>query len=72
MADWVRVRLANGAHKSIPAAAAEAAGLKPLKQPALNRDGTPAPLKPRVPLGGAASATSSTPEANASDTPEEG
>lgn len=72
MSQFVRVRLANGTHKSIPAASAEAAGLKPLKQPALNRDGTVAPEKPRVPLGGAVSATSSTNEAKASDTPEEG
>lgn len=61
--DLVRVRLENGAHHTLTREQAEAAGLKPLKQPAVRRDGTPVPTKHRAPLGGAASAATTNPEA---------
>jgi len=72
--EFVRVRLDNGAHKSIPAHRAEAANLKPLKQDALLRDGRPAPTKHRVDKSGAAVATTTnTPnrEADASESKED-
>lgn len=70
---FVRVRFDNGSEGSIPEAHAELGGLKPLKRPALNRDGSVAPTKHRTPLGGAASADHITPEARpASDAPKEG
>ena len=54
MTEFVRVRLDNGAHKSIPAHRAEALKLPTLKSPALRPDGTPAPTKHRVDKSGAA------------------
>lgn len=62
--DFVRVRAENGAHVTIPRITAEAAGLKPLKQPAFGRDGRPAPIKPRLPLGGTGSGSKTPSEAN--------
>ena len=60
MPEFVRVRLANGSEASIPAAHAERADLTPLdKKPALNRDGSLAPTKPRVAKGAAAATTKS-------------
>ena len=57
MSDFVRVREENGIEVSMPAAVAEAAGLKPLKKDAIHRDGSILPPKPRVPLGGASAET---------------
>ena len=69
--DLVRVRLENGAHKTLTAERAEATGLKPLKQSPTRRDGSPAPTKHRVSLG-AGRSQSSTDEAPASEAPKEG
>lgn len=69
--EYVRVRLDNGAHKTMTAERAEATGLKPLKQEPLRRDGSPAPTKHRARLG-AGRSQSSTDEAPASDAPKEG
>lgn len=68
--EYVRVRLDNGAHKTMTAERAEATGLKPLKQEPLRRDGSPAPTKHRVAIG--AGRSQSTTEAPASDAPKEG
>lgn len=69
---FVRVRLENGSDATITEAHAEMAGLKPLRKPALRKDGTILPPKHRAPLGGAASADHTNPEAPASDAPKEG
>ena len=53
---FVRVRLENGTEKSVPEVVAETSGYKPLNKPTHGRDGRLLPEKPRVPLGGAASA----------------
>lgn len=69
MTDLVRVTLANGAQKSMPRRAAEAAGLKPLCRPAAHKSGQPLPTKHRVNKGGAESAETKKPmtaEASAS------
>ena len=73
MTEFVRVRLENGMHATITAVAAEAANLKPLKQPALGRDGRPAAPKHRTDKSGAAVATTITPhrEADASESKED-
>lgn len=57
MPKFVRVRLENGTEKSVPEAVAQRYGYKPLNKPTHGRDGQIKPPKPRVPLGGAASAT---------------
>ena len=70
---FVRVRLENGTEKSVPEAVAQIYGYKPLKKPTHGKDGRLLPPKPRVPLGGAASADHTHPEARpASDAPQEG
>lgn len=69
--EHVRVRLDNGAHKTITRERAEAAGLRPLKQEALRPDGSPRPTKHRVDIG-AGRSQSTTDEAPASDAPKEG
>lgn len=73
MPEFVRVRLDNGAHKSMPKSKADAAGLKPLKQSAVGRDGRPLPTKLRTRIGGSAVAANSTPstEADASQSQED-
>lgn len=63
MSDFVRVRAENGSEVSVPAAVAEAAGLKPLKQSAYSPDGSIRPEKHRVRLGAA------TPSAEADASP---
>lgn len=70
MPDFVRVRAENGSEVSIPAAVAEAAGLKPLKQSAYNPDGSLRPEKHRVTRGAAAAITPSS-EADASPVQED-
>lgn len=71
MSELVRVRLQNGGHASIPAARAEALGLKPLKSPARLRDGRPSPFKPRA-FKSAVAATKPPPtEADASTSQED-
>lgn len=50
MPKFVRVRLENGAHKTLPESAPGVAKLPRLKSPAFTRDGRPAPTKPRVRL----------------------
>lgn len=67
--EFVRVRLENGAHKSIPAHRAEALKLPTLKQEALGRDGRPRPTKHRTDKSGAAVATT-TPTSEAADASE--
>lgn len=71
--DYVRVRLANGSHVSMPAKRADQLGLKPLKQPGLNRDGTIRPAKHRTALGGGRVSATNTPttEADASESKED-
>ena len=71
MPEFVRVRLDNGAHKTIPTAVAEAASLKPLKQSPTTRDGRLARTKHRVDKSGAAVATTTTREADASTSKED-
>lgn len=71
MADFTRVRLENGAHKTIPIAVAEAANLKPLKQSPTTPDGRLARTKHRVTKSGAAVATTTTREADASTSKED-
>lgn len=68
--DFVRVRAENGSHISIPRAIADSAGLKPLKQSALGRDGRPLPPKHRAFERGSA-ATTTTNEADASESKED-
>ena len=58
---FVRVRLENGTEKSIPEVVAETSGYKVLDKPTHGLDGRLLPPKHRAPLGGAASATKSTP-----------
>lgn len=71
MTEFVRVRLENGAHKSIPAHRAEALKLPTLKQDALRRDGRPATTKHRVDKSGTAvAATTITPHTEATDASE--
>lgn len=71
MPEFVRVRLDNGAHKTIPKAVAVAAGLKPLKQEPLAQDGRLARTKHRVTKSGAAVANTTTSEADASESKED-
>jgi len=70
--EFVRVRLENGTEKSVPAAVAKRYGYKPLKKPTHNRDGALKAPKPRVPLGGAASADHTNPEARPVSDAQEG
>lgn len=67
MSEFVRVRLANGSHKSMPTASAQSAGLRPLKQPALNRDGSLARTKHRVNLDGSRVSAAPTEAVDASE-----
>ena len=69
--EYVRVRLENGSHATLTREQAEAAGLKPLKQDALRRDGSPRPTKHRLDLS-AGRSQSTTTEAPASNAPKEG
>jgi len=71
--DYVRVRLDNGSHVSVSRARADQLGLKPLKQPGLNRDGTIRPAKHRTALGGGRVSATNTPttEADASESKED-
>ena len=71
MTEFVRVRLENGSEASIPARAAEAAGLKPLKKPALGRDGRPLSTKHRTFDRPEAATESPTTEAPASEPSQE-
>ena len=64
----VRVRLENGTEKSVPEAVAKRYGYKTLNKPTHNRDGALKSPKPRVPLGGAASATKADAARVSSDT----
>lgn len=68
MPKFVRVRLENGTEKSVPEQVAETNGYKPLNKPTHGRDGRLLPPKPRVPLGGAASATTADAARVTSDT----
>ena len=68
MTEFVRVRLENGTEKSVPVAVAENHSYKPLDKPTHGRDGRLLPPKPRVPLGGAASATTADAARVTSDT----
>lgn len=68
MSEFVRVRAENGEEVSVPAAVAEGAGLKPLSKSAYANDGSLLPTKPRVSKG-AASATTTKTEADASPEP---
>lgn len=69
---FVRVRLENGTEKSVPEVVAEVNGYKPLKKPTHGRDGRLLPPKHRVPLGGAASADHTNPEARPASDAQEG
>lgn len=60
MPKHVRVRLENGTEKTVTEVVAQRYGYKPLRKPTHGRDGRMLPPKPRVPLGGAASAATST------------
>lgn len=70
MAEFVRVRLENGAHKSMPKARADALGLTPLKQDAYARDGRPAATKLRASKGAGHQPTTSTQASTAKDAQE--
>lgn len=48
MTEFVRVRLENGAHASLPAGFAESHSLPTLKQDAVGRDGKALPDKPKT------------------------
>lgn len=71
MTEFVRVRLDNGAHKSIPAHRAEALKLPTLKSPALRRDGSPATTKHRVTKGAAVATTTPNEATDASESKED-
>ena len=57
MPNFVRIRLENGTEKTVTDVVAKRYGYKPLDKPTHTPDGRIKPPKPRVPLGGAASAT---------------
>ena len=66
---FVRVRLDNGTEKTVTDVVARRYGYKSLNKPTHNPDGRIKPPKPRVPLGGAASADKADAARVTSDTP---
>ena len=71
MSELVRARLEDGTHATVGASFAKSHGLAVLKQPAVGRDGTALPAKPKTSVAAASDKKKNTTQAAESVAPKE-